>query len=387
MERNLAAVKAVLATVNGRIVDDSSSENKKELTLDGYNTWVYLKWRAENKAWVVTGYKENDKHSSVDDRQRAMNLAESYALNTFGGLERVGAALEYSIARVAREYKQNNANPFLKLDFSASMARVTQRSMELLEARGEEEVAQDIMADMRAACERLSVVLADDDVDARRGTGLKVYAEMQALMSAVRAALPEKYLRQGNLDMLLRWASAYAQMAQNGNVPARGTIKGKAFDMFVDALQRQAERDRLQGMTEEEAREVLMEIASDKLETAFLKVARDSVRRLDQFLKDRALERIEWLYTHAYPTREDSKTKALVKKNVLIALHVGVTSSTDRKLIVSKIASAYGKNHIRTIINKHKILYWNDQKGKVMLNDYRLQLPQAVAHDLATGNM
>lgn len=86
-------------------------------------------------------------------------------------------------------------------------------------------------------------------------------------------------------------------------------------------------------------------------------------------------------------TVEDSKTKALVKKNVLVALHVGVTSSTDRKLIVSKIASAYGKNHIRTIINKHKILYWNDQKGKVMLNDYRLQLPQAVAHDLSTGNI
>lgn len=56
-------------------------------------------------------------------------------------------------------------------------------------------------------------------------------------------------------------------------------------------------------------------------------------------------------------TVEDSKTKSLVKKNVLEDLHVGVTSSTDRKLIVSKIARAYGKNHIRTIINKHKILY------------------------------
>ena len=86
-------------------------------------------------------------------------------------------------------------------------------------------------------------------------------------------------------------------------------------------------------------------------------------------------------------TVEDDKTKALVKKNVLVALHVGATSSTNRKLIVSKIASAYGKNKINTILDKHKILYWNDQKGKVMLNDYRLQLPQAVAHDLSTGNI
>lgn len=56
-------------------------------------------------------------------------------------------------------------------------------------------------------------------------------------------------------------------------------------------------------------------------------------------------------------------------------------------LIVSKIASAYGKNRIKTIIDTHKILYWNTQKGKVMLNNYRLQLPQAIQHELSTGDI
>ena len=39
-----------------------------------------------------------------------MNLAASYALDSFGGLKEVGAALDHAIAGLAREYKHNNAN-------------------------------------------------------------------------------------------------------------------------------------------------------------------------------------------------------------------------------------------------------------------------------------
>lgn len=190
---------------------------------------------------------------------------------------------------------------------SFSMQRVTQRSLELLESRSEEEVAQQIMEDLRKACERLSLLMADDGTDVRRGNGLRVYAEMQALLSAVRQALPEKYLKQGNLEMLLRWASVYAKMATDGEVPARGLIKGDVFDSFVAVLEKQQKQGQLQGMTAEESREALMELAGEKLEVAFMKVARDCVRRIDQFLKDRALERIEWVYQHAYPTREEGR--------------------------------------------------------------------------------
>lgn len=190
---------------------------------------------------------------------------------------------------------------------SFSMTRATQRSLELLESRSEEEVAQQIMDDLRKVCERLAVVLADDGADSQRGGGLRVYAEMQALLSAVRQALPEKYLKQGNLEMLLRWAAMYARMAQDGQVPAKGTIKGEAFEKFVSALTRQTQRDVLQGMSEEEVRDALMEMAGQKMEVYFQKVARDSVQRIDRFLKDRALERIEWVYKHAYPTREEGK--------------------------------------------------------------------------------
>lgn len=109
------AAKAILAAVNGEINAADSSEFKKELRLDGYNTWVYLKWMQKDNAYVVTGYQENNKFTDADVRKRAMNLAKDYADEHSGGLTQLGAALERAIARVAREYKQNNADPARKL--------------------------------------------------------------------------------------------------------------------------------------------------------------------------------------------------------------------------------------------------------------------------------
>ena len=60
---------------------------------------------------IKFGRKEGGKKSSADDRRRALSLAASYAPNSFGGLKEVGAALDYAISRLAREYKQNNADP------------------------------------------------------------------------------------------------------------------------------------------------------------------------------------------------------------------------------------------------------------------------------------
>lgn len=188
-----------------------------------------------------------------------------------------------------------------------SVERAIDRSMKLLDSRSEEEVAQRVMDDLRAACERLAVVLADDNADARHGEGLRVYAELQALISAVRSALPEKYLKIRWLNARMRWASVYAKMAMNGEIPASGTITNERFEKFVSWLKRQAEREQLQGWTEEEQRDALMELAGQKLDSAFLRVTKDCVNCLDQFIKDRALERIEWLYKHAFPTREEGR--------------------------------------------------------------------------------
>ena len=82
-------------------------EHQKETSLNGDRSIVRLKWLDNERAWMVTGYKEGNINSSADDRRRATHLAADYALDSFGGLKEVGAALEHAISRQVREYKQN----------------------------------------------------------------------------------------------------------------------------------------------------------------------------------------------------------------------------------------------------------------------------------------
>ncbi len=53
--------------------------------------------------------QEDDTTSSADDKRKALNLAQSYAPQSFGSLSEVGAALEYALARLAGEIKQKKS--------------------------------------------------------------------------------------------------------------------------------------------------------------------------------------------------------------------------------------------------------------------------------------
>ena len=325
-EATYTAVKAVLAAVNGRIVDDSSSENKKELTLDGYNTWVYLKWKAENKAWVVTGYKENDKHSSVDDRQRAMNLAESYALNTFGGLERVGAALEYSIARVAREYKQNNANPFLKLDFSSSMVNLDEESVarEVVDAgqgfRANLAYSEAIMREMRGAMQRLRKLGSKTRTD--REDAVAAMGTMVQMVKAAVAYLPKGY--RFSVHPYLNRIEALAELAATGDIDLTSDIASK------DILQ----LENAEGVDlKKPYDEMVKEYGNVKLAEALERIMHRVSEQLRKHAKDRAVEKITELVERLAP-KKDPKTGKLK----------GGKMSADAYRDLATVAEAMGMN-------------------------------------------
>ncbi len=325
-EATYTAVKAVLAAVNGRIVDDSSSENKKELTLDGYNTWVYLKWKAENKAWVVTGYKENDKHSSVDDRQRAMNLAESYALNTFGGLERVGAALEYSIARVAREYKQNNANPFLKLDFSSSMINLDEESVarEVVDAgqgfRANLAYSEAIMREMRGAMQRLRKLGSKTRTD--REDAVAAMGTMVQMVKAAVAVLPKGY--RFSVHPYLNRIEALAELAATGDIDLTSDIASK------DILQ----LENAEGVDlKKPYDEMVKEYGNVKLAEALERIMHRVSEQLRKHAKDRAVEKITELVERLAP-KKDPKTGKLK----------GGKMSADAYRDLATVAEAMGMN-------------------------------------------
>lgn len=319
-EATYTAVKAVLAAVNGRIVGDSSSENKKELTLDGYNTWVYLKWRAENKAWVVTGYKENDKHSSVDDRQRAMNLAESYALNTFGGLERVGAALEYSIARVAREYKQNIANPFLKLDFSSSMVDLSEEDIahDIAAAgygfRANREFAEQMMREIRASLVRMKKLGSKTRTDRE-----DALAAMGGITHMVRALV--QYLPRGYRFAVHPYMSrleVLTELATTGNVEMLRENVSKGLQAWMDETSETWHEvlPQLSGnenMTREEltarVQEMMKEHAGQQLTEAVERIVERVAGQLRKHAKDTAVKRMRELLERVMPKKDPKSGK------------------------------------------------------------------------------
>ena len=102
---------------------------------------------------------------------------------------------------------------------------------------------------MAKQCELWSRLGGTDD--ARIGKGSRIFGEMMALVSATKGVLPPEYTRMRGLGMSLQWAEIYADMANKGEVPMRGVMKGSIYDKFVSAIEKRREKDLLHGLTAE----------------------------------------------------------------------------------------------------------------------------------------
>lgn len=187
---------------------------------------------------------------------------------------------------------------------SFSMERATLDAMELLRGRAEESVGEKLLKDWRKACEQWAMLGSKED--GRLGKGAKLLAEMNALIAATRKALQGRD-GLGRLDALMRWATVYAEMQQSGQAPRSGRLQGDIFQQFAQRMARTDETNRLQGMTDAEAREAMAEIAGERLDAAMMKVARHCAAELDAFLKARARERMDLLRDRLYPKRDEGK--------------------------------------------------------------------------------
>ncbi|MBQ7023460.1 MAG: hypothetical protein IJN29_07760 [Akkermansia sp.] len=189
--------------------------------------------------------------------------------------------------------------------FTASMEKASLRALDLLTIRADERAGEQLIKDWQAACENWGRFSREDA--GRLGNGAKMLGEMQALIGATKGVLPERYCRMGHLNGLMRWASIYAKMQQDGTLPQVGEIKGPIYQKFLEKLQQADELNRLQGMSEQEAQEAMALLAGERLDTAMMKVARECRRRLELFLKDRELERIDHIVEKAYPKRQNGQ--------------------------------------------------------------------------------
>lgn len=188
---------------------------------------------------------------------------------------------------------------------SFGMEKASLRALDLLSGRADERSGEMLIKDWRVACENWGRMGREGS--GRLGNGAKMLGEIQALIGATKGVLPEKYCRMGNLNALMRWAAVYARMQQEGELPQAGEIKGPIYAKFLERLQGKDELNRLQGMSEDEAREAMAMLAGERLDVAVMKVARECRMRLELFLKDRERERIEWIVERAYPKRQSGQ--------------------------------------------------------------------------------
>lgn len=196
------------------------------------------------------------------------------------------------------------------LDYAASnrsfqMEKATLAGLHLLQNRVDEQQGEMLIKEWKRLAEQWSTMGGDEGQ--RLGSGAKFLGELNALLSATRNVLPEKYARMGRFNGLMRWATVYAQMMQDGKVPRHSMLKGAIYQKFVEAMTRRDEHNRLNGMTDAEAKEAIAVIAGERLDAAMDKVVVETIYRLEMFLKDRERERIDWIVKRAYPKREEGQ--------------------------------------------------------------------------------
>ncbi len=186
-----------------------------------------------------------------------------------------------------------------------SMTRGAEDALEILRKRETEREGERLIREWQKQCELWSKLGGTDD--AKIGRGSRIFGEMMALVSATKGVLPPEYTRMRGLGMSLQWAEIYADMANKGEVPMRGVMKGSIYDKFVSAIEKRKEKDLLHGLTAEDAAENLKELAGRKLENIMQTVAETCRRHLESYLKGRERVRLEKVAGAAMPKEEPGK--------------------------------------------------------------------------------
>ena len=109
-----------------------------------------------------------------------------------------------------------------------AMTRGAEDALTILRKRETEREGERLIREWQKQCELWSKLGGTDD--AKIGRRSRIFGEMMALVSATKGVLPPEYTRMRGLGMSLQWAEIYADMANSGEVPMRGEMKGSIYD-------------------------------------------------------------------------------------------------------------------------------------------------------------
>ena len=163
--------------------------------------------------------------------------------------------------------------------------------------------AADLIKDFNAQIANWNRVAASKEGRADTRTGAEMFGAVQALLSSARKVLPDGY--RGNVHTLMQWASVYAGMAETGQLPAAGALKGNA--KILDAFRKRMLNETSMAADNAEAEAMLASIGEQKLNEVMVKVLQQVRGQLAKFAKDELWQKMCKVIQHAKAKEEQGK--------------------------------------------------------------------------------
>ena len=163
--------------------------------------------------------------------------------------------------------------------------------------------AADLIKDFNAQIANWNRVAASKEGRADTRTGAEMFGAVQALLSSARKVLPDGY--RGNVHTLMQWASVYAGMAETGQLPAAGALKGNS--KILDAFRKKMLNETAMAADNAEAEAMLASIGEQKLNEVMVKVLQQVRGQLAKFAKDELWAKMGKVIQHAKAKEEQGK--------------------------------------------------------------------------------
>ena len=240
-------------------------------------------------------------------------FAKLDGLNGYALYQRLAGEIESRNVQLRRDWTaaEREARPFNStLEFPGealvhfSVTSMADAAQGLLEGSAMKVTrAQDLIKDFNAQIANWNRVAASKEGRTDARTGAEMFGAVQALLSSARKVLPDGY--RGNVHTLMQWASVYAGMAETGQLPAAGALKGNA--KIQDAFRRKMLSETAMAADNAEAEAMLAEIGEQKLNEVMVKVLQQVRGQLARFAKDELWAKMGKVIQHARAKEEQGR--------------------------------------------------------------------------------
>lgn len=163
--------------------------------------------------------------------------------------------------------------------------------------------AGELIKDFNAQIDNWNRVAAGKEGRADARTGAEMFGTVQALLSAARRVLPDGY--RANVYTLMQWASVYAGMAETGQLPEAGALKGNA--KILEAFRKRMLNETAMAADKAEAEAMLASIGEQKLNEVMVKVLQQVRGQLAKYAKDELWSKMMRVVERAYAKNEQGK--------------------------------------------------------------------------------